>query len=168
MISSPRLLIKPFTPDHAEAFLNLSMDQGFTLFPITIYKQTDLNSARLWVNESVTLNETTGLGKWGVWERDTKDLIGLGGLTPWKLGEEDLVDITYRLRESAWGKGLGHELALALVRFGFEEKGLTQITATITPDNEASIKIAVKLGMRFDQRIMLKGISTDVYRLNNS
>lgn len=166
MISTPRLLIKPFTTQDAEAFLELSQDVGFTLFPITIYQQSDVESAKKWIEEAIDLNQKTSLGKWGVWERESKTLIGLGGLTPWQLGDEELVDITYRLRESAWGKGYGHELALALVRFGFQECHLLQMTATITPDNEASKKVAAKLGMKYDQRIMLKGVPTDVYRLS--
>ena len=75
------------------------------------------------------------------------------------------MDITYRLKSSAHGQGYGPELAQALVDYGFKTLGLTQITATITPDNVASKKIAQKLGMQFDQRIELLGVATDLYRL---
>jgi [ribosomal protein S5]-alanine N-acetyltransferase len=157
MISTPRLIIKPFTLGDAQNFFELSQDDAFNLFPIKIYRQKDLAGACEWIKTNTT--------KWAVWENG--DLIGVGGLTPWELGEEILIDITYRLRERAHGKGLGFELAQALVNYGFHEMKLSQITATITPDNLPSKRVAEKLGMKFDQHIILLGVPTDVYRLFN-
>jgi RimJ/RimL family protein N-acetyltransferase len=159
MIKTLRLKIAPWQQSHAEDFLKLTQDQGFNLFPITIYRQEDLESAREWI-----LNVKT---KWGVWELVSGELIGMGGLTPWKWDGEDLIDITYRLKQGAWGKGYGMELAEALVDYGRHELGLSHISATITPDNTASIKIAEKLGMKFSQKIILLGVETFLYRLEN-
>jgi RimJ/RimL family protein N-acetyltransferase len=92
----------------------------------------------------------------------------MGGLTPWTWEGERLVDLTYRLRESSWGRGYGKEAAVALLRHGFEDRGLSQITATITPDNLASRKIANALGMAFDRSIVLKGVATDLFRLKKT
>jgi RimJ/RimL family protein N-acetyltransferase len=43
--------------------------------------------------------------------------------------------------------------------------GLKEVTATITPNNLASLKVASKLGMRFDRRTELKGVATELFRL---
>jgi RimJ/RimL family protein N-acetyltransferase len=155
MITTARLSIRPFTEIDAPAFFDLARDEGFRQFPITDYRQRDVAAAQEWIRTHTT--------KWGVWH--SSQLIGLGGLTPWDCDGEALVDMTYRLRESAWGQGFGLELARALVRHGFEELRLAQITATITPDNVASQRIAAKLGMVFDRRIILKGVPTEFYRL---
>jgi [ribosomal protein S5]-alanine N-acetyltransferase len=165
MIATKRLLIRPWTPDGAESFFQLSQDAGFTLFPITKYQQLTLQNAQDWIHQAIELNQQTGLGKWAVWEKASGQLVGMGGLTPWQLEDEKLVDITYRLRQSAWGQGLGTELAMALVTYGFKERGLPQITATITPDNISSKNIAEKLGMNYDRQIILLGVATDLYRL---
>lgn len=155
LITTARLKIRPLTEADGAAFYELTLDEGFRSFPITDYRQTDVAAAREWIRSNPT--------KWGVWQ--TGQLVGLGGLTPWACDGEALVDITYRLRASAWGQGLGLELAQGLVRYGFQELGLDQITATITPDNRASQKIAAKLGMVFDRGIILKGVPTEFYRL---
>lgn len=157
MINTPRLLIKPWTAIDAASFYELSHDAGFTLFPITIYRQESVESAAEWIK--------TSHGKYAVWEKESGKLLGMGGLTPWIWEEEELIDITYRLRESAWGKGFGLELARALVDYGFQELQLSEITATITPDNAASKSIAAKLGFKFDHKIILKNVATDLYRL---
>ena len=157
MITTERLLIKPWSEDLAEDFFELSNDAGFTLFPITDYRQASVESARHWIKNVK--------GKYAVIEKSSSKLIGMGGLTPWKWNDEDLIDITYRLRTSAQGQGYGMELARALVDYGFQVLKLKQITATITPDNLPSKKIAEKLGLKFDQKIVLLGVPTDLYRL---
>jgi [ribosomal protein S5]-alanine N-acetyltransferase len=165
MIQTQRLNILPWQEDQAQAFLELTQDEGFNLFPITIYRQASLDSARQWILEALALNQQTSLGKWAVWEKSSGALLGMGGLTPWQHENEHMIDITYRLRQSAWGSGLGLELAHALVQFGFNNLHLTEITATITPDNLASQRIAEKIGMKRDKRIILLGVETDLYRL---
>jgi [ribosomal protein S5]-alanine N-acetyltransferase len=157
VIETPRLIIKPFTEPDAESFYELSNDNGFNLYPITKYRQPDIEAARTWIK--------TTAGKYGVWEKESKSLIGMGGLMPWTLDDESLIDITYRLRESSWRKGYGIELARALIEYGTQVLKLNNITATITPDNLASKKIAENLGMKFSRRITLKDVPTDLYRL---
>jgi ribosomal-protein-alanine N-acetyltransferase len=157
MFTSRRLLIRAWQESDAEAFYELTQDEGFNLYPINVYRQKSVDTAREWIRKVK--------GKFAVFQKDSGQLIGMGGLTPWTWEGEELVDITYRLRESAWGKGYGWELAEALVHHGFRELGLEQITATITPDNLSSKKIAERLGMAFDRHILLLGVPTDLYRL---
>lgn len=158
MISSSRLIIREWNERDARAFFELTQDEGFNLHPINIYRQVSEESALAWIRKTQ--------GKFAVIEKSSDQLIGMGGLTPWTCEGEELVDITYRLRESAWGKGLGWELAEALVNHGFNTLQLPQITATITPENLPSQKIAERLGFRFDKKILLLGVPTELYRLN--
>jgi RimJ/RimL family protein N-acetyltransferase len=149
-----------WAPEDAPDFYELSSDEGFNLYPINVYRQADVEGAREWIKNAK--------GKFSVRLIETNDLIGMGGLTPWTWEGEALTDITYRLRTSAWGKGFGPELAFGLVRYGFDVLKLDQITATITPDNLPSKKIAEKLGLKFDKRILLQNVPTDLYRLFRS
>lgn len=155
MIKTERLIIRPWELSDAEAFYELTQDDGFNLFPITVYRQKSVETAKKWIEENPH--------KFAVEYQDK--IAGMGGLTPWILEQEKLIDITYRLRSSAWGKGLGIELARGLVKLGFEIQQLQEITATITPDNEASKKIAEKIGLKFDKMILLKGVVTELYRM---
>jgi ribosomal-protein-alanine N-acetyltransferase len=157
LISLPadNLLIRPFTEADAGEFFELSNDDGFNLFPINRYRQKSVESAQEWIQNA--------RGKYGVWENGK--LIGMGGLSPWKWESEELVDITYRLRESAWGRGIGWKLAVALRDYGVTDMKLTNLTATITPDNLPSKKIIQRLGFVFDKLIELNGVTTELYRL---
>ena len=165
MISTNRLEIKTWLTEQAADFFELTQDDGFNLYPITVYRQLDVDAARRWIAAAIEQHHRTRMGKWAVWEKSTGVLIGLGGLTPWQYEGEELVDITYRLRTSAWGKGYGTELAGALRDYAFGELGLPEITATVTPDNQASKKVLERLGMTFDRRMTLLGVETDLFRL---
>ena len=160
MLTTQRLFICPWEIKDAESFLSLTRDFGFIAHTITDYRQKDIQSAETWIR--------TQKGKYAVLCVDSGELIGMGGLTPWIWEKEQLVDITYRLKESAWGMGYGWELAKGLRDFGFQTLNLPQVTATITPDNARSKKIAEKLGLRFDRQIILHGVLTDLFRLYRS
>lgn len=143
----------------AEDFFELTQDEGFRAFPISDYQQQSVESAREWIKKTN--------GKYAVVEQESFKIIGMGGLMTWIFEGQELVDITYRLRSDAQGKGYGVELAKALLDYGFESLNLEQITATIHPDNEPSKKLAEKLGLRYDKRIELLGVPTDLYRIYN-
>ena len=58
------------------------------------------------------------------------------------------VEVGWRLARPAWGRGLATEGARASLRHAFEELELEAVISIIDPDNERSIRVAQKLGMR--------------------
>jgi RimJ/RimL family protein N-acetyltransferase len=72
--------------------------------------------------------------------------VGHAEIKPAKLVEG--YELVYALVESAWGRGLGTELAEAIVDYGFTELGLTEVHATVAEPNVASIGLLKKLGFR--------------------
>lgn len=160
MFETQRLLIKAWTLDDAETFLHLSHDRGLTDNTIADYRQRNLESARAWIKENPH--------KWAVWEKESLKIIGLGGITPIPFDGEILPDVTYRIRESHWRKGLGKELAQGIIDFAFHQEKRSELTITITPNNEASKRIGLSLGFVFEKRIELYGVATDLYRLKKS
>jgi len=55
-------------------------------------------------------------------------------------------EIIYALTPSTWRFGLGTELAEAIVAYGFNTLGLTEVHATVTAANEASLSLLGKIG----------------------
>jgi RimJ/RimL family protein N-acetyltransferase len=94
--------------------------------------------------------------------------IGGGGLTihDQKSGEAEL---GYCFDEPHWGKGLGTEFAVVMVKYGFEELDLHRIIAKCDPENHGSYRIMEKIGMtkeghlRENQRIRGKYRDTLIY-----
>jgi RimJ/RimL family protein N-acetyltransferase len=59
------------------------------------------------------------------------------------------VELGYRLRRSAWGKGYATEGSRALIAKGFAELGVERVYATTMVVNVASRRVMEKAGLRF-------------------
>src|SRR5882762_10795688 len=79
--------------------------------------------------------------------------IGICGL----LKREALadVDIGFAFLPQFWKKGYAFESASAVMTYGRKVVGLNRIVAITSPENDASIKVLEKLGLRFERMTKL-------------
>jgi len=101
----------------------------------------------LWIRKSRANYRDHGFGCMAVISKQNDAFIGFCGLV-YAPGSPD-VEIIYALAQPYWGRGLASEVAAGMIKFGLEQCGLTEILATIVPQNANSSKIAEKLGMTF-------------------
>ncbi len=80
--------------------------------------------------------------------RDDGGYVGQVGLTP-DANTPGSAELSYLVARSAWGRGIGTEMARAGLRFGFETLGLSHIFAQVFLENDASNRLALRLGMTF-------------------
>ncbi|MET7426245.1 GNAT family N-acetyltransferase [Dactylosporangium sp. NPDC005555] len=71
--------------------------------------------------------------------------LGFNGVQAAKLG--------YAIRADQWGHGYATDAARTLVAFGFEHLRLHRISAAVGPDNQASLAVVSRLGMRYEGRL---------------
>jgi len=83
----------------------------------------------------------------------TGELIGDAVLF-WRSREHRGGEIGYVLNPDFVGRGYATEAAHAMLRLGFDELGLHRIVARIDERNEASAKVARRLGMRQEARLV--------------
>ena len=86
-----------------------------------------------------------GLGTWRATRRDNGDFIGWFALK-YVPGTAE-VEVGYRLRHGAWGRGFATEVARELVRYGFDDLGLKRIIGVTHPANVASQRVLQKIGL---------------------
>jgi RimJ/RimL family protein N-acetyltransferase len=102
--------------------------------------------------------ETWGFGPYAVVEKDSHDVIGYCGLFYFPdINGKPEVEIGYRFARAAWGKGYATEAVSAVRDFAFYTLGIKRLIAIIDPANSASIHVAQKIGMRYEQDVMLEG-----------
>jgi RimJ/RimL family protein N-acetyltransferase len=80
-------------------------------------------------------------------ENASGGLIGQAGLQ--YLGTTGDVEIGWWLAPHCWGRGLGTEVASAVLRFAFDTAKLRRVVAIAHPENLASIRIMQTIGMMF-------------------
>jgi RimJ/RimL family protein N-acetyltransferase len=98
-----------------------------------------------------------GFGFWAAVEKSTGEFVGWFHFRPPPGAPPEEVELGYRLRKPAWGKGYGTEGSRALIRNGFGELGVRRVTASADRLNYASRRVMEKVGMtltrtfRFDE-----------------
>jgi len=84
---------------------------------------------------------------------EAEHFVGWFHLRP-SVADEDILELGYRLRQDAWGRGLATEGSRALVRYAFDELGQTLVDACAMEANAASISVMKKCGMRYAGRLV--------------
>jgi RimJ/RimL family protein N-acetyltransferase len=102
-----------------------------------------------------------GYGQWTVVEKATGLVVGRVGL--WNPEGWPGLEVGWVIRRSHWGRGLATEAARQAIEFGFHEVGADHLVSLIRPDNPASVRVAQKIGERFERRETLDGHVVDVY-----
>jgi RimJ/RimL family protein N-acetyltransferase len=79
------------------------------------------------------------------YERDV--FVGWFHLRP-SVFDASMLELGYRLRREAWGRGLATEGGRALVRYAFEDLDERSVDACADPRNVASTNVMIKCGMQ--------------------
>ena len=85
-----------------------------------------------------------GFGMFSLVERDSG--TWLGQLGPWRPEGWPGNEIGYSLHPDAWGRGYAVEAGVAAIDWAFDTLGWQDIIHCIDPGNEASKKVAARLG----------------------
>lgn len=86
-------------------------------------------------------------GCWAAIEKSTGAFVGWFGFRPPDRASPRDVELGYRLRTSAWGKGYATEGSRALIRKGFAELGVQRVFAQTMAVNLASRRVMEKSGL---------------------
>ena len=149
-LETQRLLLRRFTESDVDNLSNLDGDPEVMHF---------INGGRA-VSRDVIHNETLprflrayerfeGFGVWAAIEKATGEFLGWFEFYPWKDVSPDEVELGYRLRRSAWGKGYATEGSRALIRKGFTELSVQRVKAETMAVNAASRRVMEKAGLKY-------------------
>ncbi|GAB3078626.1 MULTISPECIES: GNAT family N-acetyltransferase [unclassified Phycicoccus] len=145
-----RLLLRQFTAHDADLLIELDSDPAVMRYLTGGEPDLTPDAVRDEVIPSL-LNAyerwDSRFGLFAAHEKETGDFIGWFLLRPLRTGPLDEVEVGYRLRQDAWGKGYATEGSRALVDKGFAELGVTMVWGETMASNVSSQKVMSKLGM---------------------
>jgi RimJ/RimL family protein N-acetyltransferase len=145
-LTTPRLVLRPFTTDDLDELAPLQAESSFWWYPLRSGMSTEETRAFL---ERVTARyESDGFGIEALLDRASGAMIGWAGLAVPHFLPEILpaVEVGWRLAPQWRGLGLATEAGAAAVEFGFTEGGLDRIVSIYEPENEASGRVMQRLG----------------------
>jgi len=90
-----------------------------------------------------------GYGFWAAIESATGAFVGWFHLRPPDENAPDDVELGYRLRAAAWGRGYATEVSRALIERAFRDFGAVRVSAATMAVNTASRRVMEKAGLRY-------------------
>ncbi len=149
-LETERLLLRRFTSDDVDELLELDGDPEVMRY-VTGGRATpreeienDLLPAYL-----DYYRRYPGFGFWAAIERSRGQFVGWFHFRPEDEAVADEVELGYRLRKSAWGRGYATEGSRALIDKGFAELGVRRVVAFAMVVNTASRRVMEKAGLRY-------------------
>jgi RimJ/RimL family protein N-acetyltransferase len=153
-VRSERLFLRPLTADDADALRDYrSRPDVCRYVPFEPMGEAEI-AKRL--TEGWARTELTEVGQsltLGVEVVETGDLVG-DVILFWHSYRDSGGEIGYVFNPDFAGRGYATEAAETMLRLGFEELGLHRIIARLDERNEPSARLAQRLGMRLEARLV--------------
>jgi len=148
-LETRRLVLRRFTPDDVDNLVELDGDPDVMRF---------INGGRPTPRSEIEddvlpafldyYERFAGFGFWAAVEKSSGEFVGWFHFRPLEDSDLEEIELGYRLRKSAWGKGYATEGSRALIEKGFTELGVSRVTASTMVVNVASQRVMQKAGLK--------------------
>ena len=152
MLTTERLIIRPFVPTDLEALHRIYGDPEVMRFVDGDYSAIAATRAAL--ETHIRMQALDGFAFWAVLRDD--ELVGEVGFG--RLGEE--IEMGWTFARSAWGRGYATEAG----RAALTRAPADRIIAVIRPENVASQRVATRLGFERHENRLVREREQLIYR----
>ena len=164
VIETPRLRLRTFTPGDAPFYLGLINEPSW-IANIGDRNIQTVEAARAALEAGpIAQFREHGYSFYIIERRSDGVAIGMCGM----IRRDSLPgpDIGYAMLPAYWGQGYAYEAAAAVVRHARHTLRIPTLYGITSPQNQASINLLNKLGLRFERftRMPPSGKDTNVYR----
>ena len=149
MISTERLLLRPWRREDLEPFAALNADPRVMEFFVSVLTRDESDRLADRLSEHV---DEHGWGLWAVEIAGVTPFAGYVGLSAPRFDAPftPCVEVGWRLAVEHWGHGYATEGASAALEFGFRRLKLDEIVSFTVPQNLRSRRVMERLGMTHD------------------
>lgn len=148
-LHTPRLLLRPWRDDHADAFAAMFADPAVMEFLTPVQDRAAIDAIIGRVRAHFAEH---GFGWWAAELKENGAFIGFIGLShiPFEAHFTPAVEVGWRLASAHWGRGYATEGARASLEAGFTQLGLDEIVSITVPANARSRRVMERIGMTRD------------------
>ncbi|HWF25539.1 MAG TPA: GNAT family N-acetyltransferase [Solirubrobacteraceae bacterium] len=164
-LETERLVLRGLEPGDLDAYAAMYADAEVARH---LEHGRPMDRAAAWRSMAIHLGhwQLRGYGQWALVERASGELVGRAGLFEPE-GWPGL-EVGWVLARPHWGRGFATEAGRAALVYAFEVVGAERVISLIRRENEPSIRVAERLGERYERTIDLLGGPAYVYGLARS
>ena len=166
VLDTPRLRLRMPESADAEPMMEIHQDPEVVK---TILLTAPLGGITVaWRNVAMMVGHwhLRGYGQWTVIEKTSAEVIGRVGL--WNPEGWPGIELGWIIRRSRWGRGFATEAARAALQWAWDNVDTDHIISIIPPDSLASVRVAEKIGERFEGPDTMNGASVHIYGVRRS
>lgn len=166
IFETARLIVRPWRPEDDEVAFAIYRDPLVTRYLGGGGPHPDVAHSRAWIDLLAARNATDppGMGAWAATLRGGGPPIGSVLLRPLDGGPE--IELGYHLGRDWWGQGYATELAARGLHYAFADLGLPRVVGVTFPENEASQRVLLKIGLRHEGRRHVFGHDLEYFALD--
>jgi [ribosomal protein S5]-alanine N-acetyltransferase len=163
-IRTERLVLRPIAREDLDPFAAMFADPEVVRFVGDGTVATREESAE-WIEVSIARNETEGWDMRSVVLAEDGAVIGRCGIAVRGIVGRTEHEVAYLFDRAHWGMGYATEAATAMRDRALGELGRPRLIALIDHGNEASKRVARKLGMAYERDVEFHGRMVELYAL---
>lgn len=160
VLETERLVLRRMTADDAEFILKLVNEPSFIRSIGDKGVRNHADAVQYIQTGPVASYQRFGFGLYLVELKESQVPIGMCGLV--KRDSLPDVDVGFAFLPAFWSKGYAFEAAAAVKAYGKDVLGINRLVAITNPDNESSIKLLEKIGLRFERMIRLSEDASEI------
>jgi RimJ/RimL family protein N-acetyltransferase len=147
-LETSRLRLRDWVESDLEPFTQLNTDEEvMKYFP----KALSTEETTVFYHSILSEFKECGFGLYAVEVKENKEFIGFIGFHRALFAADftPCIEIGWRLKKEAWGKGYATEGAAACLQYGWNELGFRDVYSFTADLNQASKNVMEKIGMNF-------------------
>lgn len=165
ILETSRLTLRYITSRDAEALMPILGDPEVMRFSIIgVHSKKQIKQ---FIEQRLLSYLERGFGLYALVHKQNQELIGYCGFFIQSIEQKSEVEIGYRLAKKYWGQGLATEAAQAVLEYGQQRYNFKRFICLIEPQNTRSIRVATKLGMKLEKKLIYYGLDAEMYSLNS-
>ncbi|MFE1243136.1 GNAT family N-acetyltransferase [Fictibacillus sp. NPDC058756] len=161
-METERLQFRCYTNDDFPFFASLWGDQDVVQFigkGVTRSAEEAQKSFKEWLLPGYR----EGRGLYLIIHKETEQPIGHAGVVQQAVDGKKEFEIGYWIAKEYWGNGYATEAAAFFKQYASQQLGLKRLICLIQQQNERSVNVALKLGMKHEKDTAFNTIPVNVY-----
>ncbi len=154
VLQTERCFIRETVPEDVPFFYKIYSAPSVTQYTEGLYPE--IEQEKKYINDYIdNVYSFYNFGVWTIIKDDTDEIIGRAGFS-YREGYEE-PEIGFVIGVPWQRQGYAEEVCRAVLKYGYEELGFTEVQALVKPDNQASVALCRKLGFELKQEVPVNG-----------
>jgi ribosomal-protein-alanine N-acetyltransferase len=164
IIETDRIFLRPFSIKDIDLFSKICANPNVMRY-IGDGQPVGLDIIAKKIPEWIALYEKQKYGLMALVLKETNEFIGFCGFMHQIVDGDEYIELGYRLDEAYWGKGIATEAATAARDYAFNVLEISLLISIIHHHNDASKRVAKKVGMKLMKQTNFRNVLVDVFCL---